>query len=60
VATQAGALSSMARDAYADGLLSEQERGDIREQARRVQREAAEVERAVSLSPVSLSARRGA
>lgn len=55
VADEAGQLSHAVRHAYADGLLSEQERSDIRAHAHRVQREAAEVVRAVSLSPVSLS-----
>jgi len=54
VAAHAGELSALARQAYADGQLSEQERNDLREQARRVQREAAEVERAVTLSPVRI------
>jgi len=60
VADAAGALSRSVRDAYADGRLSEQERADIRELAHRVQREAAEVERAVSMSPISLADRRTA
>jgi len=54
VAAEAGQLSALAREAYADGHLSEQERNDLREQARRVQREAAEVERAVTTSPVRI------
>jgi len=54
VAAQAGALSALVREAYAGGQITEQERNDIREQVRRVQREAAEVERAVTLSPVHI------
>ena len=57
VTAQAGALSTAVREAYDDGRLTDQERSDIRECAHRVQREAAEVERAVSTSPISLQPR---
>ena len=55
VGDEAGKLSHTVRAAYADGQLTEQERLDIKEQANRVQREAAEVVRAVSTSPISLT-----
>lgn len=58
VADEAGQLSHVVRQAYADGHLSEQERSDIRAHAHRVQREAAEVARAVSVSPISLASDR--
>jgi hypothetical protein len=54
VSDAAGKLSHAVRAAYADGRLTEQERSDIRAEAARVQREAAEVSRAVSTSPISL------
>jgi len=60
VSDMAGQLSHAVRKAYKDGHLTEQERSDITAHAHRVQREAAEVVRAVSLSPVSLTDRRGA
>lgn len=47
VATTAGKLSERVRLATADGRICEVERADIIDAARRVQREAAEVERAV-------------
>jgi hypothetical protein len=55
VVSHVGDLSKLVRDAYEDGQLTEQERSDIRDRARRIQKEAAEVERATTLSPISLT-----
>lgn len=55
VASQAGDLSRVVRSAVADGHLTEQERADIRELVHRVQREAAEVERAAQVSPITVT-----
>jgi hypothetical protein len=54
VQARVGALSSRVRCAIADGIVDQYEAADIREEARRVQREAAEVERAVETLPVRI------
>jgi hypothetical protein len=58
VVSHVGDLSKLVRDAYEDGQITEQERSDIRDRARRIQKEAAEVERATTLSPISLTSTR--
>ena len=53
-----GVLSARVRRALSNGLITAHERSDIKEDARRVQRESAEVERAVDNLPTVIGGRR--
>lgn len=57
VQERVGALSARVRSAMVDGVVDQHEAADIREDARRVQREAAEVERAVDGLPIHIGRR---
>jgi hypothetical protein len=57
VQDRVGHLSAKVRCAMADGVIDQYEQADIREEARRVQREAAEVERAVEALPIQIARR---
>lgn len=57
VTERCGALAAKVRCAMSDGTIDQFERADIREEARRIQREAAEVERAVDGMPVTIGRR---
>jgi hypothetical protein len=54
VQARVGELSARVRTAISDGVIDKHEAADIRDEARRVQREAAEVERVVEGLPVRI------